>query len=49
MSLEKYKQMLYRVIIKHKNTSPNLEANLNKEAELLARKLKIEEWVKNLI
>ena len=43
MNSNKYKQVLHREVIKcYKKAPPNLEADLNKEAELSASKLKIE-------
>ena len=44
MSLNKYKQMLHKEVNKHYKIAPrDLEADLNKEAELLASKFKIED------
>ena len=43
MSPYKYKQMLHKEFIKHSQKAPiNLENKLNKEAEILVRKLKVE-------
>ena len=43
MSLNKYKQMLHIEVIKHyQKAPPNLENVLNKEAEILANKFKVD-------
>ena len=43
MSPYKYKQMLHKEVIKHyQKDQLNLENELNKEAEILVRKLKVE-------
>ncbi len=46
MSFNKYKQLLHKEVIKHyKKVTPNLETDLNKEVELLASKLKIDDKI----
>ena len=46
MSPNRYKQMLHKeVITHHKKAPPSSEAALNKEAELLAYKLKVEDRI----
>ena len=47
MSPNRYKQMLDKEVIKHhEKAPPSLEADLNKEAELSAYKLKVEDRIK---
>lgn len=45
MSPNKYKQMLHKVIKYYKKAPPNLEADENKETNLLASKLKTEDRI----